>query len=141
MPTSPVPLVDGSSHWQLHASSQHHASVQQQHGNHGMDGSDGACCERPLHTSLLTRCSDQLASKTKVDEIEAAKPMGRSATSCEHAFHTIGGAAIITWGRVVCALYTICTMHVVQVCCVAVHKPLINYTIQYNITGALWNFI
>ena len=87
MPTSPVPLSDGSSHWQQHASLQHHDSVQQQHSDHGLDGSDGACCEQSVHTQRGTSCSDEVASKTKVDESEAAKPMGRSATSGEHAFH------------------------------------------------------
>ena len=35
MPTSPVLLEDGSSHWKLHASLQRHDDVQQQHGDHG----------------------------------------------------------------------------------------------------------
>ena len=60
MPIGPVPLVDGSSHVQHHGSLQRHDDVQQQHGDHHLDGADGACCEQVVHTWLLTTCSDEL---------------------------------------------------------------------------------
>ena len=55
MPTSPVLLVHGKTHWQHHANLQRHADVQQQHGDHGWTVPTFHSTENTFTAAILQR--------------------------------------------------------------------------------------